>query len=448
MPNPRRPPLRFPGPRQRHRRPLVRAASGARWARVRSSPSAAAESNTNYAQGGIAAVLEPTDSFEAHVAGHAGRRRGPVPRGRRARDRARGARRGSASCVELGVQFDRERRAPGSTSAARAATRARRIVHAGDITGREIERALVDAARADAAHHGLRERTWPSTSCAREVRRRPTPASAPTCSTARTRRGRDRSSRRATRARHRRRRQGLPLHHQPRRRDRRRRGHGLPRGRRDRQHGVHPVPPDLPLPPAGQELPHLARRCAARAACSSCATATRFMERYHADGALAPRDIVARAIDAELKRTGDDCVFLDMTHLGATFLVERFPNIYADMPAASASTWREQPIPVVPAAHYRCGGVRHRRPAGRTTVPGLYAIGEVALHRPARRQPPRLELAARRAGLRRTAPPSDVASSRRSRRRAVHGRAVGPGHAPSTPTRRSSSPRTGTRSAA
>ena len=75
------------------------------------------------------------------------------------------------------------------------------------------------------------------------------------------------------RARHRRRRQGLPLHHQPRRRDRRRRGHGLPRRRRRRQHGVHPVPPDLPLPPAAPRPSSSPRRCAARAASSSCARA-------------------------------------------------------------------------------------------------------------------------------------------------------------------------------
>ncbi|MCA3016071.1 MAG: L-aspartate oxidase [Myxococcaceae bacterium] len=105
-------------------------------------------------------------------------------------------------------------------------------------------------------------------------------------------------------------------------------------------------------------------------------TGERFMKRYHELAELAPRDVVARAIDAEMKRTGDDCVHLDMTHLGKAYLVERFPTIYA--------TCREfgfdmavQPIPVVPAAHYMCGGIvtdEH----GRSSLPGLYAIGEVS----------------------------------------------------------------------
>jgi L-aspartate oxidase len=101
----------------------------------------------------------------------------------------------------------------------------------------------------------------------------------------------------------------------------------------------------------------------------------RFVENVDPRGSLAPRDIVARAIDHEIKKRGDACVYLDITHKSKDFLMSRFPNIYATLRSYGVHMARE-PIPVVPAAHYCCGGVA-AEVDGTTDLKGLYAIGEV-----------------------------------------------------------------------
>jgi L-aspartate oxidase len=102
----------------------------------------------------------------------------------------------------------------------------------------------------------------------------------------------------------------------------------------------------------------------------------RFMPDHDSRAELAPRDVVARAIDFEMKRHGIECVYLDISHQSPEFLREHFPNILARCAELGIDITRE-PIPVVPAAHYTCGGVVTDLQA-RTDLPGLYVVGEAS----------------------------------------------------------------------
>jgi len=106
------------------------------------------------------------------------------------------------------------------------------------------------------------------------------------------------------------------------------------------------------------------------------AAGRRFVFDYDAQGELAPRDIVARAIDHEIKKQGKDCMFLDVTVLGEALILKQFPNIHRRLMALGLDM-RSTPIPIVPAAHYMCGGVATNL-AGETDVACLYVIGESA----------------------------------------------------------------------
>lgn len=330
-----------------------------------------AESNTNYAQGGIACVLDAGDSFESHVedtlrAGAGLCRRNVVEMV---------VRDGPTVVKELidwGTRFTRNT-VNGQYDLGREGGHShRRVIHAKDLTGREVERALLSALRGKASVE-LREHevAFEILVSAQKGRRR--------CMGARsvnTRNGEIVTYRAAALL--------------------------LATGGCGRVY-LHTTNPEIatgggvamafrvgtPIAnmefiqfhptsfysPEGQTF-LISEAVRGEGGVLRRRSGETFMERYHPMGCLAPRDIVARAIDREIKLTGDPHVYLDCTGLEADFLRERFPNIDSQCREHGVDFTRD-PIPVVPAAHYACGGVLTDL-HGETPIHGLFATGEVS----------------------------------------------------------------------
>src|ERR1051325_2770155 len=338
-----------------------------------------AESNTNYAQGGIAAVTSKEDSFELHVrdtleAG-AGLCKEPVVRTIIEEGPAR-----IAELIELGMHFS-EREIPRSNGAREldlgkeGGHSKRRILHAKDVTGREIERALLAAVAAQpniqvfenhlaidlitsrklghpGSHRCLGPYVFDKASGQVDTFAAPITLLAtggcgkvylyttnPDIATG----------------------DGIAMAYRA----------GAPVANME---FIQFHPTCLFHPKAKSFL--ISEAVRGEGGVLKTIEGVEFMDPYHPLKSLAPRDVVARAIDNEMKKSGADHVLLDITHKPARFLIERFPNIYQNCLRYGLDMTKE-PIPVVPAAHYQCGGVL-TDVNGATELPGLHAVGEVA----------------------------------------------------------------------
>jgi L-aspartate oxidase len=341
------------------------------------------EANTKYAQGGIAAVLAESDSFEAHVqdtlvAGAGLCHEKVVDLCVRA-----GPER-IAMLQSIGARFDKSAGGAGGANAPLDSTAeldlhlegghsARRVAHAGDMTGKEVERALLRAAQAQPRIRVLEEHTLVDLITLAKYGGPEICAGAYVLDVA----------------------EGRVLTLLA-------RATVLATGGAGKVY-LYTTNPDVASGDgvaaayrAGAEIANMefyqfhptclfhpqaknfliSEALRGEGAILRHTDGTPFMKDHDPRGELAPRDIVARAIDFEIKKTGAEHVLLDITDKKPAFVKERFPGIYSECLRYGIDI-TVQPIPVVPAAHYMCGGVATDL-EGRTTIPGLWAIGEVA----------------------------------------------------------------------
>lgn len=329
------------------------------------------DSATNWAQGGISAVLDPEDSFEAHI-NDTLTTGGGLSKNDVVEMVVRDGPERIRELMQIGADFTRNQEGDGLDLTREGGHSARRVVHAGDITGREVQRALVAAVAKndrieiledhmavdliEGSRFGQERRIHgayvleEATGAVHTFAARATILAAggagkvylftsnPDVATG----------------------DGVAMAY--------RAGAEIANMEFFQFH-----PTSLYHPKAKSFLISEALR--GEGGTLRLADGTAFMESHHPMKDLAPRDVVARAIDYEMKRTGADSVFLDMSHEDADALKKRFPNIHARCLHFGTDLTKE-PIPVVPAAHYMCGGVVVDTD-GQTSLPGLWAIGEV-----------------------------------------------------------------------
>lgn len=332
------------------------------------------DSNTNYAQGGIAAVISPSDSFEKHIADTLATGCGlahPEVVRRIVKD--------GPACIEelisLGVRFTRERQAAADQLelSREGGHSERRVVHAADFTGREIEKTLLQRLH---EHHNI---SLYENHIAVDLITTDTPQGrqciGATCLDSRSHYARDFYAGTVMLATG-----GVGVVYKHTTNPSIATGDGVAMAYRagasvSNMEFIQFHPTTLYHPDGNSFL--ISEAVRGEGAQLLTKRGERFMLKYHAMAELAPRDVVARAIDAELKASGDPYVHLDMTHLDGEFIRTRFPQIYQTCFDLGIDVTKER-IPVVPAAHYCCGGVKTDID-GRTDIKSLFACGEVAM---------------------------------------------------------------------